>query len=210
MYLYVKTHNKTGLKYLGKTVSKDPHKYTGSGVYWLKHLEKHGPDYTTEILVETEDVNVLKEMGLYYSNLWNIVHSDNWANLMVEQGDGGDASNSEAFKEYIKCRDYYGEQNPFYGKTHTDETKDKLSKSASVQWKGVPKTEEHKMKIAEGNTGKVFSDERKNNISKACMGRQPYNKGVIAPKFECSHCKKVIGGASNFKRWHGENCKDKK
>ena len=27
----VKTHNKTGLKYLGKTISTDPHLYQGSG-----------------------------------------------------------------------------------------------------------------------------------------------------------------------------------
>jgi len=48
-YLYVKTHNGTGLKYFGKTV-KDPHKYFGSGKYWVRHLEKYGRDVTTEIL----------------------------------------------------------------------------------------------------------------------------------------------------------------
>ena len=37
IYLYKKTHNKTGLKYLGKTISKDPYTYSGSGVYWTRH-----------------------------------------------------------------------------------------------------------------------------------------------------------------------------
>lgn len=52
IYLYKKTHNKTGLQYLGKTKSKDPHKYKGSGVYWTSHIKKHGYDVTTEILRE--------------------------------------------------------------------------------------------------------------------------------------------------------------
>jgi hypothetical protein len=88
IYLYVKTHNKTGLKYLGKTVSKDPHKYTGSGKVWKRHLQKHGFDYTTEILLATEDREELIQTGLFFSNLWNIVKSDQWANLMEENGGG--------------------------------------------------------------------------------------------------------------------------
>ena len=43
IYLYVKTHRKTGLKYLGKT-KKDPFVYQGSGVHWKNHLNKHGYD----------------------------------------------------------------------------------------------------------------------------------------------------------------------
>jgi hypothetical protein len=89
IYLYKKTHNKTGLQYLGKTTNTDPHKYPGSGIRWTRHLNKHGYDYTTEILFETTSKEELKEKGLYYSELWNIVDSDDWANLRVENGDGG-------------------------------------------------------------------------------------------------------------------------
>jgi hypothetical protein len=42
-WLYVKVHNKTGLKYLGKTI-QDPYKYGGSGVHWSSHVKKHGND----------------------------------------------------------------------------------------------------------------------------------------------------------------------
>ena len=49
IYLYIKTHNVTGLKYLGKTESCDPHKYKGSGKYWNIHLKKHGNDYSKQI-----------------------------------------------------------------------------------------------------------------------------------------------------------------
>jgi len=29
-------------------------------------------------------------------------------------------------------------------------------------------------------------------------------------KLECPYCNKIIGGQSNFNRWHGDNCKHKK
>lgn len=89
IYLYVKTHNKTGLKYLGKTKSKDPHKYPGSGLIWKRHLKKYGKDYTTEIIKECADLEAVEFWGQYYSNLWNIVESDEWANLKPETGEGG-------------------------------------------------------------------------------------------------------------------------
>lgn len=88
-YLYVKTHSVTGLKYLGQTRSKDPHRYPGSGKYWSNHLKKHGKSYTTEILKECATVDELSHWGHYYSNLWNVTGSDEWANLKPESGAGG-------------------------------------------------------------------------------------------------------------------------
>ena len=86
--LYVKTHNVTGLKYLGQTSKSDPHRYTGSGKYWLRHLRKHGNNWNTEILCKSALKQTINEMGIYYSNLWNVVESNYWANLKPESGDG--------------------------------------------------------------------------------------------------------------------------
>ena len=88
IYLYVKTHNQTGLKYLGKTTATDPHAYPGSGLIWEGHLKRHGSDYSTEILLETEDPEEIQTAGQYYSTLWNVVESDDWANLQPEEGQG--------------------------------------------------------------------------------------------------------------------------
>lgn len=86
--LYIKTHRITGLKYLGKTEQDDVVSYQGSGVYWTKHIKKHGYNCDTEIIKKCHSSSELKEWGLYYSRLWNIVDSDEWANLKEECGDG--------------------------------------------------------------------------------------------------------------------------
>ena len=88
-YLCVKTHQKTGLKYLCQTKQNNPHKYRGSGVNWLKHLKEHGHEHTTEILHECHTKEELKKYGLHYSSLWNVVDSIEWANLKPEDGGGG-------------------------------------------------------------------------------------------------------------------------
>lgn len=96
-YLYLKTHNITGLKYLGIT-TKNPVIYKGSGKYWLLHLNKHGNDVSTEILGQYDTKEELKEAGLYYSKLWNIVESDSFANLAPEKGGGGEGIMSLSFE----------------------------------------------------------------------------------------------------------------
>ena len=86
--LYVKTHNKTGLKYLGFT-KLDPFTYKGSGKYWNSHLKVHGNNVTTAILFQSQSKSDIKPIGLQYSKLWNIVESTEWANLKPEDGYGG-------------------------------------------------------------------------------------------------------------------------
>ena len=88
-HLYVKTHRVTGLKYLGYTKRKDPVKYRGSGTRWTNHIKKHGYHCDTEILLSTTNHDDIVTEGQRYSVLWNIVESDNWANLKVEMGEGG-------------------------------------------------------------------------------------------------------------------------
>lgn len=91
--LYIKT-SPFGLKYLGKT-TKDPFKYIGSGKIWLRHIKKHNltyKDIQTEIVFETTNVDELINEGIRISKKFNIVQSSEWANLRLEEGDGGDTS----------------------------------------------------------------------------------------------------------------------
>ena len=163
MYLYVKTHP-TGLKYLGKTVG-DPHSYKGSGTHWLRHLNKHGEEHTTEILFETDDKELFKEKALYYSNLYNVVESKEWANIVPEQGDGGDTSMSPAYQAHIASGNFlYGEKNGFYGKQHTEETKRKISENRKGKGTG-PKSDETRQSMRE-------------NHHRYWQGKVAHNKGI--------------------------------
>lgn len=87
IYLYVKTHKITGLKYLGQT-TKDPFKYKGSGKYWLRHLKTHGNIVDTEVLGVFENKEELRKVSILFSLQENIAQSDKWANFMPESGDG--------------------------------------------------------------------------------------------------------------------------
>lgn len=124
-YLYVKTHNVTGLKYLGQT-KRNPETYRGSGKRWNNHLNVHGNDVTTEILFETDDKAALAEKGLYYSKLWNIVEDYNWANIVVENGSGGDTSKSPNYIKSLATQDLSFKQAAEY--------REKVSGSVRQAW----------------------------------------------------------------------------
>jgi len=141
IYLYVKTHNKTGLKYLGKTISNDPHLYQGSGTVWKRHIKKHGYDVTTEILLETNDQKELKEVGIYYSTLWNIVESKDFANIVPEMGDGG------AMLWTIESRQKVSKA--LKGKKHTEETKKKYAQAQKKQAQHLSKKTKEYLSIPE-------------------------------------------------------------
>jgi hypothetical protein len=126
IYLYVKTHNKTGLKYLGKT-TKDPHTYLGSGVDWKLHLKEHGEEHSTEIIRECQSNQELNEWGRYYSNLWNVADSLEWANRIPETGGGGN---------------------------HTEERKE-LFRQQQLGRKKPPRTDEHKKKLGDSLRNRI-------------------------------------------------------
>jgi hypothetical protein len=133
IYLYVKTHNKTGLKYLGKTTKSDPHAYKGSGSEWKKHLREHGEDYTTKIIRECQTNQELNQWGRYYSDLWNVTESTEWANRIPETG-GGSCGPEAAKKISQKLK---GKKKPLRTETH----KENMSKS--TKGKPRPRSKEH-------------------------------------------------------------------
>lgn len=122
IYIYLKTHNKTKLKYLGKT-TKDPFLYKGSGKYWLRHLAKHGDDISTKILFQSPNKDKIREKGLELSKEYNIVKSLEFANLREESGDGGDTSQCKNYINSLTSRDLSGHNNPMYGRSAVTENK---------------------------------------------------------------------------------------
>ena len=170
--LLVMTHNVTGLKYFCKTTRLDRLAwYKGSGIAWRKHLQEHGSDVTVEVLgiyeVQDECLSVARE----FSQSNDIVSSEGWANLVEELGKNGAS---------LK-----GERNPFYGKTHSPESfqKMKLFKTGNKINSNRVVSAEHRKKLSDALkgrknpsisqklTGRKLSAETKKKISEA-------NKGV--------------------------------
>lgn len=169
-YLMVKTHIVTGLKYLCQTKKIDPYKYLGSGKYWKLHLKTHGKDIHTEILKECATKSELRDWDIYYSNLWNVTTSKEWANLKDETGDGGLPKGfglgrvlSESHKEALKK-----------AKTRmTEETiqKLKLSGKKSYEKTFALLTTEQRQEKYKNSLGKLTREQRQE------IGRKNENKG---------------------------------
>lgn len=90
IYLYVKQHSITKLKYFGKTMKRDPFKYLGSGTRWLNHINKHGKSNVTTLDVwGFDDQDLCTAFALKFSEDNDIVNSPEWANLRPENGIDG-------------------------------------------------------------------------------------------------------------------------
>jgi hypothetical protein len=87
--LLIKEHIDTGLKYLCKTSRPNYYEYNGSGKYWKRYIKKHGKNIKTTLLFETENKEEFRKIALEYSHKFNVIKSDEWANLRNEDGDGG-------------------------------------------------------------------------------------------------------------------------
>lgn len=94
------------------------------------------------------------------------------------------------------------------GKRHSDATRAKMSNSR----KGIAKSDSHKQKISESNKGKVLSEEHKQKlrIPLSEEHKQSLVKAQkLVKKLECPHCGKACKPGL-AKRWHFDNCKEKK
>lgn len=182
-YLYKKTHKETGLKYLGKTISKNPHTYKGSGVYWSYHIKKHGYNVETEILKECLTEEELIYWGQYYSNLWNVVESDDWANLIEEAGPGGYWS--------TKSRKKLSETNKkILSKLSTEQLVKRMKNSCCAP---ETYTKERSKKISKALTGCIRSESNKINCQKSSLAHRQ--------SLSTDEKKKLYGAKNAGKTW---------
>jgi hypothetical protein len=93
-----------------------------------------------------------------------------------------------------------GEHHPMFGKTHSDETKERMSEAK----KGIPQPNISKAKkgIPQPNISKAKKGIPQPNLSKALKGKPKLQKIIT-----CPHCGKS-GAANNMHRWHFDNCKN--
>ncbi len=131
------------------------------------------------------------------------------------------------FRDTLSTR-MSGENNPFYNKIHSSETKQKMRKSA-INRNAISDKTRQKMSISQKNRKRTpFSDEAKRNMSIAKKGyvmsaetkeklrilstgrkhSDDTKKKMKKPKriIQCPHCNKQ-GGEPQMYQWHFNNCK---
>lgn len=171
-YLCVKTHSITGLKYLCQTTKSDPYKYLGSGKYWRLHLRKHGYEHLTEVIKECNTKEEVKEWGVHFSKLWNVIESDEWANLMEENGGGGKTTPEPWNKGKKSSQKTIQKQKDAVTK-RTTETKQKMVESGKRSYEKTFKllTKEQRQEKYKNSLGKLTTEQRRE------IGKKTENKG---------------------------------
>jgi hypothetical protein len=201
IYLYHKRHLNTGLNYFGKTKG-DPINYNGSGVYWNAHLKKHGYLIETVNVWEFVSQEECTKFAINFSTKHDIVKSDRWANLCVEDGIGGGDVLSQLAKERY------------------DEICAGRSIKTKASWAKRSKTEHAETQsaiwTARGPTGKK---EIYDKISKTLKSKTPEQMKVTRAKRKitesrraplvCPHCQLISKGVANMYRYHFDKCKKK-
>ena len=123
-YTYAHTRNDTDkIFYIGKGKNKQAWRKDSRNKYWQRIVKKHG--YDVEILAnwDTEQeafdhevllISCFKDMGYELANL-------------TDGGEGMSNPSAETRAKLSESRK--GSKNPFFGKTHSDEVKAKMSKN---------------------------------------------------------------------------------
>lgn len=182
MYVYKIINNITKDEYVGKTVFPiterfKTHIYNSKkgNTYLYKAIRKYGKENFNIQLLEIVkgDIENLNESEKF----WILKLKPKYN--MTLGGDGGDTSKwlTEYYtKHSIRMK---GNNNPFYGKTHSKETKEKISKAK----KGKLLSKETKEKISNTLTGRKMSlesiEKRTRSISKKWKIIYPDNKELI-------------------------------
>jgi hypothetical protein len=123
-----------------------------------------------------------------------------------------------------------GENHPMFNKNHSDETIDKISYSRKLQgnnWNGKTHTVESKLKMSESAKNKNMSEDAKSsrnkkmsesalgvkkskehrkNIALSKTGTNNPMYGKKAKQVSCPHCDKTLG-VNMASRYHFDNCK---
>jgi hypothetical protein len=166
IYLYIKQHSLTGLKYFGKTI-RDPYKYDGSGVHWQRHINKHGKEHVQTLEVfEFTDQETAKNFALEFSSNNNIVESLDWANKIPE-----DALN-KIYSEQSKAKMSNSRLGKIpWNKGLTNATSD-MVKHISESKLGKSRSKETINKIKNKRQHQIISDEQKLKTSKTLSGKK--------------------------------------
>ena len=132
-----------------------------------------------------------------------ITMPDAWVEK-IRKGNSGKIRSEQARENYRRANRKKAQDLDYLKKLRKPKLDDHKSK-ISASLKGVNKTDEHKRALSAAKKGKKTgpcSDVRREAIKKALKGKH------TLPLVTCPHCGLI--GRSNMKRWHFDNCKERK
>jgi len=127
---------------------------------------------------------------------------------------------------HLKSILWSGESNPMYGKTHTDDSKQKISNTHKGREKSIEERKAISQALSEKPKSKKHKQSLKNAWKKNKANRSGKNSSwygrshseeskekirqrmLTSPKISCPYCG-LESTPGNIKRWHGDNCKIK-
>lgn len=199
-FVYITTNMVNGKKYLGqrKFDSYGGWKYyLGSGTILHDAIKKYGKDnFSKKIIHICYSPEELNKSEYELSVFLNVVESDDFYNLIY----GGTAHfgeenpmfgvspkqrmDEETYQQWLDKIIYNatGENNPMYGRSHSDETKEKIRQQLTGKFVGDNNsfyghkhTEESRKKMSELHKGRVANDVTRKKMKEQRTGRNNYN-----------------------------------
>lgn len=135
-----------------------------------KAFKKYGLDKFTINVLEKCEIEKLDDREQYWMDYYEVTNRDKGYNICPIAGSTRGVKKSQEERKQMSERasQRIGDLNPFYGKKHSEETKEKIRKRKLNQ----KVSEETKLKLSQAHTGKKFSEERKMAISKGLKGKK--------------------------------------
>lgn len=194
-----------------------------------QYIEKHhiipksmgGSDDLNNIVELTAREHFIAHWLLYriYPNESSIIYAfwmmtnrfKNFSSIAYEESKIAHSYNHKGFQHSDKTRKLISKKrklqgNNWNGKTHTVESKSKMSESAKNKNMSEDTKSSRNKKMSESALGVKKSKEHRKNIALAKAGTNNPMYGKKAKQVTCPHCDKTLG-VNMASRYHFDNCK---
>ena len=160
--IYRHIYNVDGRSYIGQSLVSEKertksHKKSKDTTHFHRAIRKYGwCNFTTEILHENIDPIFLDDWEIYYIAQYD-TFGKNGFNMTAGGGGIKGYRHTDTHKKHLSAI-MSGENNPFYGRTHSKESLNLMSISHSGEKNphfGIKFTDEHKRKIGESRLKQV-------------------------------------------------------
>ena len=199
MIIYKATNLKNGKVYIGQTtrdleIRMKEHLTHRKTAFDKAYKKSEIDNFKIEIIDRTDTIEKLNEKEKYWIEYYNCIVPNGYN--MCEGGDNTvgfhHKEESKRKMSISKSKLYMGENNPFFGKTHSKESKEKMSKLR----KGMAHlTDEQKKKLKDSHlTRKVMNVDTKEIFKSVKEAAEKYNLKATHISRVCRGKRKTTGG----------------